>query len=165
MWWICAREDIDLTIRHRPGVEMETADTLSRAALSEKHHCRFQALVWETPEPQMPLTNSPPSATTTHGQNIFSHSLQTTQLRPPDSHLHQLMQAACNRRRNSFRPSTSANYLSSIRTFVQFCVVYSIPLQKVDHAALAAFTELLIAEGLTISTIRNYFSAIKVLFV
>ena len=75
------------------------------------------------------------------------------------------MEAVYDRRRNSFRPSTSANYLFSIRTFVQFCVVYSIPLQNVDHAALAAFTELLIAEGLTISTIRNYFSAIKVLFV
>ena len=44
LWWLCARYDVELIIRHRPGANMEVADTLSRAALSQQHHQRFLQL-------------------------------------------------------------------------------------------------------------------------
>ena len=51
-WWLTAMLDINLVVRHKPGTEMETADTLSRAGLSEAYEKKFAKFVAETSEVQ-----------------------------------------------------------------------------------------------------------------
>ena len=41
LWWLCALHDTNLIIRHRPGAQMQDADTLSRLALDHQYTQRF----------------------------------------------------------------------------------------------------------------------------
>ena len=51
LWLICAISDVQLTIRHRPGHDMMTADALSRAGLSAKHAARVRQLIDQSDDP------------------------------------------------------------------------------------------------------------------
>ena len=53
VWWLTAVHDVDLVIRHRPGVLMCTANTLSRASLSEAHARRLTELLRDVTEPRV----------------------------------------------------------------------------------------------------------------
>ena len=44
LWWLCAYHNVELIIRHRPGANMQDADTLSRAFLSQRYFGRFSPL-------------------------------------------------------------------------------------------------------------------------
>ena len=55
VWWLTATFDVELVIRHRPGALMVTADALSRAALSQQHARRLQALLSQVNEPEVTI--------------------------------------------------------------------------------------------------------------
>ena len=50
VWWLSAVWDVQLTVRHRPGAEMEEADLLSRADTSPAFKTRFETYVRENPD-------------------------------------------------------------------------------------------------------------------
>ena len=56
VWWLAAMADVNVIVRHKPGSEMETADTLSRASLSESCRARFEKFAEETVELQRSVT-------------------------------------------------------------------------------------------------------------
>ena len=56
LWWLCAYHDVELIIRHRPGANMQDADTLSRAFLSQRCFERFRELERNTKELRMQLS-------------------------------------------------------------------------------------------------------------
>ena len=64
LWWLCAYYDVELVIRHRPGAEMQDADTLSRAFLSQRCFTRFREWEGNTKETRMhllPMHLAPPA--------------------------------------------------------------------------------------------------------
>ena len=50
IWLLTAIHDVELTVRHRPGAEMHTADALSRKGLSAAHAGRAKRLVADRKE-------------------------------------------------------------------------------------------------------------------
>ena len=56
LWWLCAYHDVELIIRHRPGANIQDADTLSRAFLSQRCFGRFREWEWNTKESRMQLS-------------------------------------------------------------------------------------------------------------
>ena len=58
LWYQCATNDVELTIRHRPGESMVMADALSRASLSDRHRRRVQALMQETNDPLLTVPHT-----------------------------------------------------------------------------------------------------------
>ena len=36
LWWIAATKDVQISIKHKPGAEMQTPDMLSRAYLDQE---------------------------------------------------------------------------------------------------------------------------------
>ena len=57
MWWLCATKDIELVVRHRPGAQMEEADTLSLASSSARQAERFRSLKEQSPDRQTEITD------------------------------------------------------------------------------------------------------------
>ena len=49
-WWLTAVWDVELTIRHRPGAEMQEADLLSWAGMSESFKTKFEDYVNSSPD-------------------------------------------------------------------------------------------------------------------
>ena len=49
-WWLTAVWDVELTVRHRPGAEMQEADLLSRASTSDSFKAKFDEYVRASPE-------------------------------------------------------------------------------------------------------------------
>ena len=49
-WWLTAIWDVQLTVRHRPGAQMEEADLLSRAATSEAFREKFRQYELSSPQ-------------------------------------------------------------------------------------------------------------------
>ena len=80
------------------------------------------------------------------------------------SPLNQLRAAAIDRRRRGFRPATHSNYVSSITLYIQFCVIYDIPVESPTQNDFGAFCEFLIRGELAPATIKNYFSAIRAFY-
>ena len=56
LWWLCAYHDVELIIRHRPGADMQDADTLSRAFLSQRCFGRFREWERNTKESRLQLS-------------------------------------------------------------------------------------------------------------
>ena len=56
LWWLCAYHDVELIIRHRPGADMQDADTLSRAFLSQRCFGRFREWERNTKESKLQLS-------------------------------------------------------------------------------------------------------------
>ena len=56
LWWLCAYHDVELIIRHRPGANMQDADTLSRAFLSQRCFGHFREWERNTKESRMHLS-------------------------------------------------------------------------------------------------------------
>ena len=54
IWWLAALNDIELTVRHKPGSELVTADALSRLATSADQRLRFQHILLEVPQFHVP---------------------------------------------------------------------------------------------------------------
>ena len=50
VWWIAALSDINIKVRHKPGVEMHIADTLSRAEFSKMYTNRYEEFARNTKE-------------------------------------------------------------------------------------------------------------------
>ena len=50
IWWLIATHDVELTVRHRPGASMLTADALSRRHTSQAHADRLGALLFNRDE-------------------------------------------------------------------------------------------------------------------
>ena len=75
-----------------------------------------------------------------------------------------LYEAARSRRLQAHRPGTRKNFATYHRLFVQFCLVTGIPVLDPSVHDLAAFAEFLVQAGLAPSTIQNYLSAIKSLY-
>ena len=55
LWWICASNDVELVIRHKPGEEMVDAYTLSRAHLSARYNSRMASLQQQNPDDRIYL--------------------------------------------------------------------------------------------------------------
>ena len=55
LWHICATEDIDLLFSHIPGADNQTADLLSRQAISPADRLRYQAFTDSTTLRQAPI--------------------------------------------------------------------------------------------------------------
>ena len=56
LWWLCAYHDMELIIPHRPGANMQDADTLSRAFLSQRCFERFREWERNTKESRIQLS-------------------------------------------------------------------------------------------------------------
>ena len=96
--------------------------------------------------------------------NFKIYLLKVFVLIVPDSPLELLAAAATRRRREAFRPGTVKNYLSSQKLFLQFCLVYAVDVQYPTDLELASYAEWLVQGGLSCATIRNHFTAVKLLF-
>ena len=81
-----------------------------------------------------------------------------------DKKLMNLYEAARWRRREAHRPGTRRNLVSAQKLFLQFCLKFGIPMQEPTLDDLSAYVEWLIEDGLAPSTIKNYLSAVKNLF-
>ena len=57
LWWLCAYHNMELIIRHRPGADIQEADTLSRAFLSQRCFEHFRE--WERNMKESRLQLSP----------------------------------------------------------------------------------------------------------
>ena len=75
-----------------------------------------------------------------------------------------LFEAARRRRLEAHRPGTRRNMISCQRLYLQFCLVMDIPLETPGVDDLGAFAEWLIRAGMAPSTIANYLSAVKTLY-
>ena len=62
------------------------------------------------------------------------------------------------------RPGTRKNLNSCQTLFVQFCIVYGIPVEAPTIDDVEAFTELLVEAGLSVAPIKNYSVATKTLY-
>ena len=63
IWWLAALNDVEIVVRHKPGAEMDTADTLSRAEVSKIHARKYERFASSATEPQHRVTStmlSPP---------------------------------------------------------------------------------------------------------
>ena len=56
LWWLTAIWDVQLSVFHKLGVEMEVADLLSRAPLSDSHYKKFVDFCGTTSEIQRHIT-------------------------------------------------------------------------------------------------------------
>ena len=75
-----------------------------------------------------------------------------------------LYEAARKRRREAHRPGTRRNLAACQKLYLQFCLVYEVNILQPSTDDLAAFAEWLITANLAPSTIKNYLSAIKGLY-
>ena len=57
-WWLTAVNDIQLVVRHKPGVQMEVADLLSRAMTSDKAAEKLEAFASSTNESPRHVTTN-----------------------------------------------------------------------------------------------------------
>ena len=56
-WWLCALNDIYMTILHRPGAQMEAADLLSRVDTNGAFSARLQTFREQFTEQERPVSN------------------------------------------------------------------------------------------------------------
>ena len=81
-----------------------------------------------------------------------------------DEGLAALRYSARKRRGEAMRPGTRKNLMSCQTLFVQFCLMYGIPVEAPSIDDVGAFTELLVESKLSVATIKNYCVAIKTLY-
>ena len=79
------------------------------------------------------------------------------------SPLKALREAARLRRKEGYRPGSQKN-LISCQTLIQFAMVYEVDLQAPTLDDFGAFAELLLISGRSPATVKNYLSAVKLLF-
>ena len=72
-----------------------------------------------------------------------------------------LYEAARIRRREAHRPGTRKNLWSCQKLYLQFAIVFKIPILSPGVDDLAVFAEWLIAADLSVSMVQNYISAVK----
>ena len=53
VWWLAAAHDVQLTIRHKPGVDMVVPDMLSRVGISRSHRAMYDEFVNVTDESRL----------------------------------------------------------------------------------------------------------------
>ena len=53
LWWLAATKDVHIAVKHRPGVDMEVPDTLSRAYLNSEGAQKFRKFLEVTDEPRI----------------------------------------------------------------------------------------------------------------
>ena len=80
------------------------------------------------------------------------------------SPLEALREAARLRRKEGYRPGSRKNLLSCQTLFIQFALVYEVDLQAPRLDDFGAFAELLLISGRSPATVKNYLSAVKLLF-
>ena len=80
------------------------------------------------------------------------------------SPLEALREAARLRRKEVYMPGSRKNLLSCQTLFIQFALVYEIDLQAPRLDDFGAFAELLLISGRSPATVKNYLSAVKLLF-
>ena len=80
------------------------------------------------------------------------------------SPLEALREAAQLRRKEGYRPGSRKNLISCQMLFIQFTLVYEVDLQAPALDDFGAFAELLLISGRSPATVKNYLSAVKLLF-
>ena len=72
-----------------------------------------------------------------------------------------LLRAAALRRKRAFRPGTTANHRSQIKTFIYFCCLHNVDFISPSVATLTAYIEHLAQRMRSYRSVLNYISAIR----
>ena len=80
------------------------------------------------------------------------------------SPLEALREVALPRRKEGYQPGSRKNLISCQTLFIQFTLVYEVDLQAPALDDFGAFAEFLLISGRSPATVKNYLSAIKILF-
>ena len=154
IWWLTELNDVEIVVRHKPGAEMDTADTLSRADVSRVHAEKYRRFAASATEPQ--------------------HGVTSTMLSPPlpiksfpyvQIHLWLLYTRLPKRGDNNRSDQGQGKTRACQTLLLQFCIHYDISVNYPTVHDVGAFAELLLEAGRSVPTVKNYCTAIKSLYI
>ena len=107
------------------------------------------------------LVAQAPRSPSTH---LILLSSFTDQTQPHQEPLELLQKSALDRRRQGVRPTTRKNYITCIKSFLQFMFVHELDPHQPSLNDVGAFMEFLLTDHTGPATIQNYLTAVRAMY-
>ena len=146
IWWHMAATDTTIVFTHTPGILMGTADTLSRAFLSDTHHARAQAMIAERGFTVVHLSDE------RFMSLIFCDS---------DPSYDYLLEMAAHRQTTAHRPGTVGAHRRALSTFVAFSAHFNIDYTCPGVNHILAYIEYLAQHFKSPQSVKNSISSLS----